>query len=157
MQNQSSLPELCCPHCGNKELSPLSERDLGGALAGGIAGAALSGSLLGGAATAATYMDAQTFWLCKKCGHKFRNPSELLKEYNVFKKRAIGLSIACGIFGVLSLVLTIGMFSMDLGVIGVFALIATVIFILVPLLTFGRANKRKKAYDELISGMKRFH
>lgn len=146
--------QLCCPCCGSKELAMTTDRDISGAVANGAVAFAFGGAF-SGIASAASNLQQQTFWVCKKCGKKFRNPLELKNEADIYQKRFKILMTVDGILGVLSLILAIVMFS-KVGAIGILFLFFGVLLLLLPLVLRGKASRRYKELKEIEDGMSRF-
>jgi len=71
--------KICCPRCGEKDLNIIGDRDIGGAVASGMGVSVFAGTKAGVLA-GASGLQQKIYWICKKCGRKFRNPDELTAE-----------------------------------------------------------------------------
>ena len=85
--------KICCPRCGGKDLNIIGDRDIGGSVVSGMGVSAFAGTKAGVIA-GASGLQQKTYWICKKCGRKFRNPDELMAEnhypeYEKFEVQAI--------------------------------------------------------------------
>ncbi len=77
MDEQPKITVLSCPHCGNHELQAINETETSGGgynAAGGCCGYLLMGplGLLCGACNSKATSRNQNYWICSKCGHKFK-------------------------------------------------------------------------------------
>ena len=99
------IGEICCPNCGSDQLQVISETSVktsGGGYSGGkgCLGFLLFGplGLLCGSCGQSQHTTTtnQTFFVCSKCGNKFRSPQELEKEKDTLKGAAT-FSIVLGI------------------------------------------------------------
>lgn len=84
--------KICCPRCGEKDLNIIGDRDIGGAVASGMGVSVFAGTKAGVLA-GASGLQQKIYWICKKCGRKFRNPDELTAEIEAYQKRAKGFKI----------------------------------------------------------------
>lgn len=84
--------KICCPRCGGKDLNIIGDRDIGGSVVSGMGVSAFAGTKAGVIA-GASGLQQKTYWICKKCGRKFRNPDELMAEVEAYQKRAKGFKI----------------------------------------------------------------
>ena len=100
--------KICCPRCGEKDLNIIGDRDIGGAVASGMGVSVFAGTKAGVLA-GASGLQQKIYWICKKCGRKFRNPDELTAEIEAYQKRAKGFKIVGIIMSVLMLVAAAGM------------------------------------------------
>lgn len=148
------MKKLCCPQCGGSELTAVTDRDIAGAIGSGIIAAGAAGAL-GGIASAASNLNQRTFWLCKNCGHKFRNPEELRSEAKMYQKRFTGLMIFAGVIALLSFILAFALFSKS-AVLGILFLLLGLILVLLPLTVRAKASSRQKELAQIENGMKQF-
>lgn len=99
---------LCCPNCQATDLSPVSETDVSGghssfdACLGFIFFGPLG--LLCGNKKIST--KSSTYWLCKKCGNKFRQLQELAAEKESIYKSALGSGV---IFAILAVIFSVSL------------------------------------------------
>lgn len=70
----------------------IGDRDIGGSVVSGMGVSAFAGTKAGVIA-GASGLQQKTYWICKKCGRKFRNPDELMAEVEAYQKRAKGFKI----------------------------------------------------------------
>ena len=150
--NQAIAARLCCPTCGNTQLSVVTDRDFGAAAVGGVVNTAIGG-LGSGILSAASNLQQQTFFVCSGCGTRFRNPNELRSEAALYGKRSKGITIACIILLALCGFLLITSISTFLTVFSLFFM-AVLLFCIVFM-----KNKAKKPLRELQkieSGMKQY-
>ena len=84
--------KICCPRCGEKDLNIIGDRDIGGAVASGMGVSVFAGTKAGVLA-GASGLQQKTYWICKKCGRKFRNPDELMAEIEAYQKRLKDLKL----------------------------------------------------------------
>lgn len=96
---------LCCPQCGNHDLQAINETSTqttgGGYSAGkGCLGYLIFGPLgllCGGCGSGAkTTTTNTTYWVCSKCGKKFKSPQDLRKEVEN-NRNGIPAMVICGI------------------------------------------------------------
>ena len=80
--------KICCPRCGGKDLNIIGDRDIGGSVVSGMGVSAFAGTKAGVIA-GASGLQQKTYWICKKCGRKFRNPDELMEKYGLNHKNII--------------------------------------------------------------------
>ena len=146
--------QLVCPCCGSTDLAMATDRDIAGAVANGAVAFAVGGAL-GGISSAASNLKQQTFWVCKKCGNRFRNPKELKAEADMYQKRFKALMIFGGIVAVICLIASIAIFSTT-AVVGVLFLLFAAFFSLTPLILRKKANDRYRELKEIEDGMRQF-
>ena len=118
--SKKDQPVFCCPSCGHKDLQVINETSSqtsgGGYSAGkGCLGYLLLGplGLLCGACgqnqtTATTNL---TYWVCPRCGKKFRHPDELKQRIESLQSPAA--DIICVISGTLALIILIIFLKME--------------------------------------------
>lgn len=111
--------KLCCPQCGHEELQVVNESNVHTTGKNYSAGKGCLGYLLLGplgllcgscGQGQKTQTTNTTYWVCPKCGKKFRNPEDIRAT---IPKNKAG-TIVCGVFLLLFLLLTV--------TVGVFAL-----------------------------------
>ncbi len=153
---------FCCPYCGHKELTATTETNttstgknfsggkgcLGYLLLGPI------GVLCGacGKGQQVTTTNA-TYWICPKCGKKFRAPDELKSEIEAMDSLPVASIAVCAIF---CLIMLIVFASADLFIVGLIlaAIVAGLMYMSIS------ASKKevdvvKKELEEIESGMKK--
>lgn len=146
--------KICCPRCGEKDLNIIGDRDIGGAVASGMGVSVFAGTKAGVLA-GASGLQQKTYWICKKCGRKFRNPDELTAEIEAYQKRAKGFKIVGIIMSVLMLVATAGMLINGIGIMALFFLILDAPFILCMRVSAYQVQSRKQELNEIMEGMQR--
>ena len=142
--------KICCPRCGEKDLNIIGDRDIGGAVASGMGVSVFAGTIAG-----ASGLQQKTYWICKKCGRKFRNPDELTAEIEAYQKRAKGFKIVGIIMSVLMLVAAAGMLINGIGIMALFFLILDAPFILCMRVSAYQVQSRKQELNEIMEGMQR--
>ena len=142
--------KICCPRCGEKDLNIIGDRDIGGAVASGMGVSVFAGTKAGVLA-GASGLQQKTYWICKKCGRKFRNPDELTAEIEAYQKRAKGFKIV----GILMLVAAAGMLINGIGIMALFFLILDAPFILCMRVSAYQVQSRKQELNEIMEGMQR--
>lgn len=146
---------LCCPHCGERNLQITTDRDWNAAALGGVVGTAVGG-LGSGMLNAASNLKQQTFFICPSCAHRFRSPQELEEEAQIYGKRSKVISIVCVLMLALcALLLVIGI-KFGVVFLSVFSVICAALFVLCMVFMNTKANKPKKALQEITEGMRRF-
>ncbi len=110
--NKNSQPVFCCPNCGHKDLQVINETSSQTSGGGYSAGKGCLGYLLLGplgllcgscGQSQTTTTTNRTYWVCPKCGKKFRSPDELRQKIASLQSSVLG--IMCAIGGVLALIL----------------------------------------------------
>ena len=146
--------KICCPRCGGKDLNIIGDRDIGGSVVSGMGVSAFAGTEAGVIA-GASGLQQKTYWICKKCGRKFRNPDELMAEVEAYQKRAKGFKIVGIIMSVLLLVAAAGMLINGIGIMALFFLILDAPFILCMRVSAYQVQSRKQELNEIMEGMQR--
>ena len=97
---------LHCPHCRSEQLIVVSE-------AGETTGVATHGRMTRntGMTTYNTRTVNRHYWMCKECGHKFRNLEDLNNELVKETKNEKVLKIVAIVFGLLTLLIVIPIVS----------------------------------------------
>lgn len=143
-QNSTELQILCCPRCGNKDLQVTTE--LGGIVSGGV----YNSGKFGGISVASN----DTYWICRNCGKKFKNPDGIREDVKAFKRFANVFDVfgIVGGFVMFVLLLILGeiiwAFVADVITLGIFLLIG------IPFKIW--ASRSEKSLYELEEGMGRF-
>ena len=129
-----------CPECGNEEMKLLRDTDVttsgknysGGQGCLGFLMFGPLGLLCGSCGQGQkTQVKEKTYWVCSKCGHKFRDPDEWRAEV----KQLRSSSIAAIVLGVLVFLLTL--FSGDIAG----GLVCLVVFGLLGVMMLRRTDK----------------
>ena len=162
---------MCCPNCGNTNLQVVNEVNTSTSGGGYSAGKGCLGYLIFGplgllcgacGSKQQTNTTNTTYWVCSKCGHKFKSPQELRKELNS-KKGTIPAFIVLGI------IMTVLCFFLFFGVVlnevdatdemKVFCTIASlmpaVIFFIAAGVTSGSCNRKEGEIYALEQRMKK--
>lgn len=153
--NVPQKQNICCPKCGNRNLQVTTDRDWGSAAIGGVVGTAVGG-LGSGMINAASNLKQQTFFVCPDCSHRFRSPQELEEEAQIYGKRSKVISIVCVLMLALCTLLLIIGIKFGVVFINVFSVICAALFVLCMVFMNAKANKPKKALQEITEGMRRF-
>ena len=142
-QNTNEILSLCCPRCGNKDLQVATE--MNGMVTGGL----YNSGKYGGMSVASN----ETYWVCLKCGNKFRNPDEIRENIKILK----GFSKFFTIFGMVCgflmfIILTSIDISLGLAVGG--CVIGLFLLLCIPFNT--KASHSEKVLYGLENGMRKF-
>ena len=157
MQNR-----FCCPQCGNEELQVTTETSTQTTGKNYSAGQGCLGYLLFGplgllcgacGEGKQTTTTNTTYWVCPKCGKKFRNPDELRNELESKKKTPTIMLIAGVIFAI---IMFIALSGADAGVAFMLALFSFAIFGLFAGVSYLGLKKAEEEIDELEAEMRRF-
>jgi hypothetical protein len=101
---QASGRGLCCPNCRSADLSATVETSVSGGYSGldGFCGLICFGpvGLLCGACGRGVSSKNRYFWVCRSCGHKFRNAEDQLREWQEQFSGCFGLGAAAFLLAV---------------------------------------------------------
>ncbi len=157
--------KLCCPQCGNEELQVINETNVQTTGKNYSAGKGCLGYLLLGpfgllcgscGQGQQTHTTNTTYWVCPKCGKKFRNPEQHRAQARSCKKASIVFGVLSGFLLLIMSIMAIGSsiegapFNFATSVIGIF--IAIVLGIPFPILLYTSKYNEKLA-NELESAM----
>lgn len=155
---------LCCPQCGNEDLQAVTETNTLTTGKNYSAGQGCLGFLLLGplgllcgscGQHQKTTTVNNTYWVCPKCGKKFRNPDDLRHQINENKK-FIPIAFILDIIATLCLIFIFIACEMD---IPQALLIGFVVFaVLFCMIVFAKQviKKQEKELKEIEDGMKKF-
>lgn len=126
MSQFSTSGRLHCPKCKSRNLVATSE-------AGKTEGSAMS-SRVSKNEVMTTYSSktfTRNFWLCRDCGHKFRNIENLEQELYMEEKQLKGSVIVMGLGGLLIAIALVLMISKGIlgAMIGIFPLLFGILFL----------------------------
>lgn len=155
---------LCCPKCGNKDLQVTTETDIQttgknysnaqgclGYLMFGPLGM-LCGSCGKGQKTTSTNT---TYFVCPKCGEKFRRPDDIKSEIEEYKKRLTIVRVFAVIFTIIMIVYATSELKFITGlIIGIIA--GLIVAGTAELTSYFVTNKLKSELEYIENGMKKF-
>lgn len=150
------MSNFCCPHCGNPQLQVFNETNtqttgkgyssgkgcLGYLLLGPLG--LLCGSCGSGQKTTTTNT---TYWICPKCGNRFRAPDDIRKEISTNNHKFVAIMICAILIVICGLVFFISPYDTMNGF-GVFVeLIAALVFIMCIVIKSQNKKLEKEVYD----------
>lgn len=157
------MEKHCCPNCGNHDLQALNHTNvqthgsdfsatkgcLGFLLFGPLG--ILCGTCGQGKTTTTTN---QTFWVCNKCGNKFRDVNEQRKEAETLKN--MGFTFVA-IFVVVFFIALFAGISNDFGFFSTMFMGISIVLVVVGLALAGSGASGVKKADEIEAQMSRFN
>ncbi len=156
--------QICCPHCGNRELQVQTETNVqtsgkGYSASKGCCGYMLLGplGLLCGSCGQGqkTTTTNTTYWTCPKCGNRFRSPNDLREEISNNKKAQIAVAVLGIVFAIFIMILFFSVEDTGLGIgMGIFtAIFWEIVFYFVFRY---KNNKLQTEIEALEADMQRF-
>ena len=165
------MTNLCCPHCGNKNIQVTTETNVSttgknysggkgclGFLMFGPLGL-LCGSCGGGQKTTST---STTYWVCPNCGHKFESPTDLRekaseKTYSLPLIFIIGIAFAIGIYFLVDAMAKENNVDTEFPISLLMSIIIGVLFcIICPLIIKSQANSLNREAENMEEQMRKF-
>lgn len=156
------MPEhICCPQCGNEELQITTETNTQTTGKNYSGGQGCLGYLIFGPLGLLCGMCGQgqkttttntTYWICPKCGKKFRNPDELREVAENAEKASKILAVTA----VISVILTIVSCAAEYIIPTILLFTIAVFSIVYGFIGWRNTKNFKEELDEIESGMNRF-
>lgn len=158
------MNNYCCPQCGNSELQIINETNVqtsGKNYSGskGCLGYLLLGplGLLCGSCGSKqkTTTTNTTYWICPKCGNKFRAPDDIRKEISDNNKKFIAVLVCVIIIALCGSVFFIAPYK-AINNLGIFSELIALLFAIVCFVIKAQNKKREKEAYEIEQAMLKF-
>ena len=143
VEDSTKFLAMCCPQCGNKNLKATTE-------IGSIATVGGYDKGIYGGMSAVTNVN---FWICPKCGKKFRHLDGLRKEIESDRKFSDIMYVIGGFIAFIFFLFLVGG-SISTGIIC--GTITFIVFFLPGFIVGKRASKNDNLLNELEEGMRKF-